>query len=95
MRSMWRSFRIVVAILGLAALGVAETPDLGYRVDANWPSLPRGTHFAEVSAATVDKTGNVYVFHRGEQPIMVFSPEVKLLRSFGKGLFSNAHEKSE
>jgi len=86
----WR-FGIVVAVLGLGALAVAETSDLGYRVDADWPSLPPGTHFAEVSAAAVDKAGNVYVFHRGEQPIRLFSPEGKLLRSFGKGLFTNAH----
>ena len=87
--------RLLAAIAGtlglLAALTATEAPDLGYRVDADWPSLPSGTHFAEVSAAAVDDDGNIHVFHRGEEPIMVFSREGKLLRSFGKGLFDSPH----
>ena len=82
---------IIAGMLGLLVLGGAEAPDLGYRLDADWPTLPPGTHFAEVSAVDVDGQGNVYVFHRGEEPIMVFSPEGKLLRSFGKGLFDAPH----
>ena len=88
---MHRTLAAALVILGFAAFVVAETPDLGYRVDADWPTLPLGTHFAAVSAAAVDTTGNVYVLHRGEQPIMVFSPSGKLLRAFGKGVFTNAH----
>ena len=89
---MRRLLGAIVGTLGLlAALAATEAPDLGYRVDADWPSLPSGTHFAEVSAAAVDDDGNIYIFHRGEEPVMVFSREGKLLRSFGKGLFDSPH----
>ena len=55
--------------------------------------MPDGWKFGRVSAVAMDASGNVYVFQRGPKadPIVVFSPEGKYLRSWGKGLFSNPH----
>ena len=39
----------------------------------------------------VDRNDNVYVFNRGEHPMMVFDREGNFLRSWGEGLFPRAH----
>ena len=39
----------------------------------------------------VDKQDNVYVFNRGEHPMMVFDREGNFLRAWGEGLFPRAH----
>ena len=69
----------------------STTPPLRYRAESNWPSLPAGWNFGEAEAAAVDAEGNVYVFHRGAHPIVVFDVRGKYLRSFGDGLFVGPH----
>ncbi len=65
--------------------------DFKYRVEANWHTLPSGFHWREVAAVTVDDHDNVYVFNRGEHPMIVFDSEGHFLRSWGEGLFTRAH----
>jgi DNA-binding beta-propeller fold protein YncE len=70
----------------------AATAD--YRVAPDFPQLPKGLHLAGVSGVAIDSKGDVFVFHRGvgdADPILVFEPSGKFLRSFGKGLFKSAH----
>ena len=62
-----------------------------YHVVADFPQLPRGVRLAGVSGVALDSKGNVFVFHRGAEPILVFEPSGKFVRSFGKGLFKSAH----
>ena len=68
-----------------------EGPPLSYEVDASWPELPAGWNFGETADVAVDKRGHVFVFHRGPHPIMEFDPHGTLVRSWGDGLFKNAH----
>ena len=42
-----------------------------YRVNAEWARLPDGWSFKEVGGVGVDRNDNVYVFNRGEHPMMV------------------------
>ena len=55
--------------------------------------LPVGWKFGRVSAVATDSAGDVYVFHRGKEadPVMVFSPQGRFLRSWGRGLFGEPH----
>jgi len=53
----------------------------------NWAKLPPGWSFKEIGGVGVDKNDNVYVFNRGEHPMLVFDREGHFLRSFGEGLF--------
>jgi DNA-binding beta-propeller fold protein YncE len=47
----------------------------------------------QISAATTDKRGNIYVLHRTAKgdPIVALDPKGNFLRSWGKGLFTIPH----
>jgi DNA-binding beta-propeller fold protein YncE len=62
-----------------------------YRVVENWAKLPDGWSFKDVAAVGVDSNDQVYVFNRGEHPVIVFDREGKFLRSWGEGVFRRAH----
>ena len=54
----------------------------------NWEKLPAGWEFIDVAGVAVDSKDNVYVFNRGEHPVIVFDRDGNMLRSFGEGRFS-------
>ncbi len=56
-----------------------------------WGKLPPGWSFKEVGAVGTDRHDNVYVFNRGEHPMIVFDREGNFLRSWGEGVFPRAH----
>jgi DNA-binding beta-propeller fold protein YncE len=62
-----------------------------YEVVENWATLPAGWSFKEIGAVGVDRGDNVYVFNRGEHPMMVFDRDGTFLRSWGEGVFTRAH----
>src|SRR4051812_30968660 len=62
-----------------------------YRVVGDWAKLPPGWQFRDVAAVAVDKRDQVYVFNRGEHPLMVFDRDGNLLNSWGEKLFKRAH----
>jgi hypothetical protein len=62
-----------------------------YRVNADWARLPDGWSFKEVGGVGVDGNDNVYVFNRGEHPMMVFDRTGNFLRSWGEGQYPRAH----
>ena len=53
-----------------------------YEVAEGWGNLPEGWSFKECAAVGCDSNGNVYVFNRGEHPMIVFD---------GEGLYPRAH----
>lgn len=62
-----------------------------YRVDMDWAKLPDGWRFRDVAAVAVDSKDQVYVFNRGEHPMIVFDREGNFLRSWGEDIFTRAH----
>jgi DNA-binding beta-propeller fold protein YncE len=64
---------------------------LTYRVLDEWGTLPDGLRYVEATAVAVDSKDRVYVFNRGEHPVIVFDRDGRFLRSWGEGLFSRAH----
>jgi DNA-binding beta-propeller fold protein YncE len=56
-----------------------------------WPTLPEGFQFGPVSAVATDSTDNVFIFHRGKNPVMVFDKDGKFLRSWGDEHFKSPH----
>ena len=75
---------------------VAESAVFGsgeyrYELVEDWAKLPPGWTFKEVGAVGVDHRDNVYVFNRGEHPMIVFDRDGNFLRSWGEGVFPRAH----
>ncbi|HWA80013.1 MAG TPA: peptidyl-alpha-hydroxyglycine alpha-amidating lyase family protein [Acetobacteraceae bacterium] len=62
-----------------------------YEVVENWAKLPPGWSFREIGAVGTDRHDNVYIFNRGEHPMIVLDREGNFLRSWGEGVFSRAH----
>src|SRR5665213_1344910 len=70
---------------------IVGSGDYKYRIIENWAKLPGGWSFKEVGAVGTDKQDNVYVFNRGEHPMMVFDRAGNFLRSWGEGQYPRAH----
>ncbi|HVY06458.1 MAG TPA: peptidyl-alpha-hydroxyglycine alpha-amidating lyase family protein [Burkholderiales bacterium] len=62
-----------------------------YEVIEDWAKLPEGWTFTDVAAVAVDHKDRVYVFNRGEHPMIVFDRDGQFLRSWGEGVFNRAH----
>ena len=62
-----------------------------YQVEADWQTMPAGFTWREVAAVATDDSDNVYVFHRGDHPMMVFDSEGNFVKSWGEGVFSRPH----
>ena len=62
-----------------------------YRVAPNWETLPPGYSWRETAAVVVDSRQRVYVFNRGDHPMIVFDSEGNFIKSWGEGLFTRAH----
>ena len=107
--------RFALALALVAALSAADQqgwyPHEGglmkYRVNIRFgeepETMPPGWKFSRVSAVAMDSAGEVYVFHRPNNPglgkrvspipdsIIVFDSKGKYLRSWGKSEFGNEH----
>lgn len=63
-----------------------------YRVVENWGELPPGMRYVDVAAVCVDSKDQIYVFNRGEHPVIVFDRDGRYLRSWGQDIgFTRAH----
>ena len=65
--------------------------DYRYEIDLDWAKLPQGWDLHEVADVAVDAQDRVYVFNRGEHPMIVLDRDGAVLTSWGEGLFSRAH----
>lgn len=76
---------------GVASSTALGSGDYRYEPVEDWAKLPSGWSFKEVGAVGVDEKDNVYVFNRGEHPMIVFDRDGNFLRSWGEGVFPRAH----
>src|SRR2546427_9877736 len=60
-------------------------PDSEFQYEANdrWAKLPPGWVWTEVAAVAADSQDRVYVFNRGEHPVMIFDRDGTFLRAWG------------
>ena len=95
----WLIVLSAVAVLFAAEKGWHDHEGglLKYRVNIRFgeepDTMPDGWKFGRVSSVATDGNGEVYVFQRGPKadPIVVFDSKGKYLRSWGKGMFGQAH----
>lgn len=69
----------------------SATIDHSYEELADWGQLPDGWTFREVVDVAVDAADRVYVFTRGEHPLIIFEPDGTFVNSWGEGLFVRPH----
>src|ERR1700730_11308609 len=62
-----------------------------FSVDRPWGQLPPGMQLSDVSDVAVDSRDQVYVFQRGDPPIVVFDSSGAYVRSWGSGVLADAH----
>ena len=84
----------VAAVLALtitaSLVAQANLPN-PYRPVANWAQLPAGVKWGGVISIEPDAKGDVWVFHRGDTPILKFERSGKYVTGFGAGMFVQAH----
>jgi len=68
-----------------------ESGEFTYEVDVDWAKLPEGWSFHEVVDVAVDSKDRVYVFCRGEHPLIIFDREGNFMNSWGEGQFQRPH----
>jgi hypothetical protein len=69
-------------------LGVDE---FRYEVLADWSKLPSKIVLGEVGGIGVDSKDRIYVFNRGDHPMIVFDRDGNFLRSWGQSVFKRPH----
>ena len=62
-----------------------------YEVAVDWEKLPPGYSWTDAAAVAVDSQDRVYVFNRGDHPMIVFDRDGNFLDSWGEGVFTRAH----
>jgi DNA-binding beta-propeller fold protein YncE len=65
--------------------------DAGYEADDHWAQVPSGWNWVEVTAVAIDSRDRVFVFNRGEHPVMIFNRDGAFVTSWGEGVFSRPH----
>lgn len=63
----------------------------GFLPNPNWAKLPQGFSWTEVTAVAIDSKDRVFVFNRGEHPVIIFDPLGNFLASWGEGVFARPH----
>ena len=73
-------------------MAILGTGEITYEVSGdNWGNLPKGWFYKEATSVAVDSNDTVYVFNRGNHPVIAFDREGEVLRSWGEGVFTNPH----
>ena len=62
-----------------------------YEVVADWEKLPDSVGWRETAGVITDSDDNVYVFSRGDHPMVVFDKDGNFIKTWGEGVFSRAH----
>jgi DNA-binding beta-propeller fold protein YncE len=71
--------------------GTVGSGSYTYELVDGWGTLPDGWSFYEVVGVAVDSRQQVYVFNRGEHPVIVFDSDGNVQRSWGEGFFARPH----
>ena len=64
---------------------------IAFDVVESWERLPEGWSFTEVAGVAVDSRDRVYVFCRGDHPLVVFDKDGHFLDAWGEGVFTTPH----
>ena len=72
-------------------MGLLGSSNYTYEPVPNWAKLPSDLILGDVAGIAVDDKDRVYLFNRGQHPIVVLSQNGELLATWGEGIFINPH----
>lgn len=91
-RHLATSFLTTTLALSSVPTGNARGDDrLDFKPVPGFLQLPKSVRLGPCSAVDFDSKGRLYLFHRGKPPILCFSRDGKLVRSWGEKLIGTAH----
>jgi hypothetical protein len=64
---------------------------LTFQLMPNWEQLPDGWSHGDVAGVASDSQDRVYVFNRGEHPVIVYDRTGTFISSWGEGVFTRPH----
>lgn len=65
--------------------------DFRYELHEDWEQLPEGWTHGDVAGVATDSQDRVYVFNRGEHPLIVYERDGRFVKSWGEGVFKRPH----
>jgi hypothetical protein len=84
----------VLVLLATAAVTViaqnSNLPNPFHEVEG-WAKIPAGSKWAGGQGADPASNGDIWTFNRADPPILRFDPSGKVVKSFGDGMFVQAH----
>ena len=83
---------MIILIGGNFFVGITRSGEFKYKVVEDWAKLPENWFFMDVAGVAVNSKDEVYVFNRGEHPMIVFDIDGNYLRSWGENLFQDHME---
>lgn len=70
---------------------IVGSGDFQYTAIDDWPRLRQGWDFIEATSVAADNTGRVFVFNRGEHPVVVLDQAGNIIAHWGEGIFARPH----
>ena len=62
-----------------------------FKLKEDWAKWPEDWKLGDCAAVGVDSKDNVYAFHRGEHPVVVFDRDGNVMKTWGEGIFVRPH----
>jgi DNA-binding beta-propeller fold protein YncE len=62
-----------------------------YEAVIGWAKIPSEVRLGDVAAVAVDRRDNVFLFTRGDDPVIVLDSDGNVLRTWGHGMFTRPH----
>ncbi|MBI1791614.1 MAG: hypothetical protein HYR60_29140 [Acidobacteria bacterium] len=84
------SLLAALAIVAPAA-ELKSGPALPHHLVKDWAKLPDGWNFGECSGVSVDKNDNVWVFNRGNHPVIELDKEGRFLQAWNDVVIKSSH----
>jgi DNA-binding beta-propeller fold protein YncE len=74
-------------------MGAANATSVGlnFEVREGWGALPDGWRFVDVAGVAIDSHDRVFVFNRGDHPVVILDREGRFIGSWGEHLFVRPH----
>lgn len=91
LRTRWSTDRKVKRLETATECQFVGNDSFRYLAHADWAQRPAGFTWPEVAGVAVDRSDRVFVFNRGEHPVIVFDRDGSFLYAWGEGLFARAH----